>query len=137
MLRTVHLPQPMSVCPNLLMFRNKGSYNMPTANQRYAVSAAVGHSHKEPLFNKWNAKIMHFFIKLLSEKVSRNLNFKLLTTSRPMVTICTTTETLQHPIKIIYVFRMSLTINCIHFSIQYQTPGLSKASRLCSLLGSN
>jgi hypothetical protein len=137
MLCTVHLPQPMSVCPNLLMFRNKGSYNMRTASKQCAVSAAVGHSQMTSLFNKCNAKIMHFFIKLLSEKVSRNLNFKLLTTSRPMVTICTTTETLQHPINIIYVFHMSLTINSIHFSIQYQTPGLSKASRLCSLQGSN
>lgn len=55
-----------------------------------------------------------------------------------MVTICTTTETLQHfAIKIIYVFRMSVTINSIHFSRQYQMPGLSKASRLCSLQGSN
>lgn len=81
---------------------------------------------------------MHFFIKLLYEKVSQNFNFNLLTTSRPMVTICTTTETLQHfAIKIIYVFRMSPTINSVHFSRQYQMPGFSKASRLCSLQGSN
>ena len=81
---------------------------------------------------------MQIFIKLLSENVSRNLNLKLLTTSRPMVTICTTAETLQHfAIKISYVFRMSLTINSIHFSRQYQMPGLTKASRLCSLQGSN
>jgi len=107
--------------------------------QQYAVSAAAGgHGQMMPLFNKYSGKIIQFFIKLLSEKVSRNLNFKLLTTSRPMVTICTTNETLQHcAIKIIYVFRMLLTINSLHFSTQYQMPGLSKASRLCSLQGSN
>jgi hypothetical protein len=55
-----------------------------------------------------------------------------------MVTVCTTAETLQHfAIKIIYVLCMSLTINSIHFSRQYQMPGLTKANRLCSLQGSN
>ena len=104
-----------------------------------AVLAAAGHSQMKVLSNKQNGKILQFFIKLLSgKKISRNLNFKLLTTSRPMVTICTNTETLQHfAIKIVYVFCMSLTINSLYFSRQYQTPGLSKASRLCSLQGSN
>jgi hypothetical protein len=103
------------------------------------VPAAAGQSQVKTLFNKQNGKIFLFFIKLLSEKkISRNLNFKLLTTSRPMVTMCTTTETLQHfAIKIVYVFCMSLKINSLYFSRQYQTPGLSKASRLCSLQGSN
>jgi hypothetical protein len=42
-----------------------------------------------------------------------------------MVTICTTTEKLQHfATETIYVFHMILTINSLCFPTQHKTPGL-------------
>lgn len=136
MLCTVHLLQSLSVCLNLITFRNKGSCDMPTSSSALCLPQLATARRSRFLINTTAGKTTQFFVKLLTEK--KIYQIKLLTTSRPMVTICTTAETLQHfPIKIIYVIHMSLTINSRHFSWQHQTPGLSKEIRLCSLQASN